>query len=96
MSHATVRATILPEIVKMISKEQNISEKEAMDMFYTSATGASFADDETGLYGQSPLFIFGLFREEMQEKGVWNQAQESIAVRDAFCHYGRKGDGNKK
>lgn len=73
--HATVRATILPEIVKMISKEQNISEKEAMDMFYTSATGASFADDETGLYGQSPLFIFGLFREEMQEKGVWNQAQ---------------------
>lgn len=75
MSHATVRATILPEIVKMISKEQNISEKEAMDMFYTSATGASFADDETGLYGQSPLFIFGLFREEMQEKGAWNQAQ---------------------
>lgn len=59
----------------MISKEQNISEKEAMDMFYTSATGASFADDETGLYGQSPLFIFGLFREEMQEKGVWKQAQ---------------------
>ena len=49
MSHATIRATILPEIVKMISKEQNISEKEAMDMFYTSATGASFADDETGL-----------------------------------------------
>ena len=75
MSHATVRATILPEIVKMISKEQNISEKEAMDMFYTSSTGASFADDETGLYGQSPPFIFGLFREEMQEKGVWKQAQ---------------------
>ena len=69
MSHALVRSLLVPEIVKMISNEQNISEMEAMDMFYTSATGASFADDETGLYGQSPLFIFGLFREEMQEKG---------------------------
>ena len=74
-SHVLVRALLVPEIVKLISKEQNISKKEAMDMFYTSATGASFADDETGLYGQSPLFIFGLFREEMQEKGVWKQAQ---------------------
>ncbi len=73
MSHALVRSLLVPEIVKMISNEQNISEMEAMDMFYTSATGASFADDETGLYGQSPLFIFGLFREEMQEKGLWKQ-----------------------
>ena len=73
MSHALGRALLVPEIVKMISNEQNISEMEAMDMFYTSATGASFADDETGLYGQSPLFIFGLFREEMQEKGLWKQ-----------------------
>lgn len=73
MSHALVRSLLVPEIVKKISNEQNISEMEAMDMFYTSATGASFADDETGLYGQSPLFIFGLFREEMQEKGLWKQ-----------------------
>ena len=40
---------------------------EALDKFYTSATGASLADDETGLYGQSVLFIFGLFCEETEE-----------------------------
>ena len=51
----------------MISKEFNISEKEALDRFYTSATGANFADDETGLYGQSALYIFGLYCEEYRE-----------------------------
>jgi hypothetical protein len=64
MNHATTRATLLPEIVRMISEKYRISEKEALDRFYTSAAGASFADDETGLYGQSALYIFGLFCEE--------------------------------
>ena len=68
MSHATIRATILPEIVQLIAQNKKVSEKEAMDMFYCSATGSSFADDETGLYGQSPLYIYGLFAEEMKEK----------------------------
>ena len=65
MNHATTRATILPEIIKMISEKYNISEMNALDKFYTSATGASFADDETGLYGQSALYVFGLFCEEL-------------------------------
>lgn len=67
MAHATIRATILPEILKMISEYLNITENEAMDIFYTSAIGSSFADDETGLYGQSPLYIYGLFKEEYEE-----------------------------
>lgn len=67
-THETVRATIVPEIVKLISKKYNVSEMQALDMFYTSATGASFADDTTGLYGQSPLYIYGLFVEETNEK----------------------------
>ena len=64
MNHATTRATLLPEIVRMISEKYHISEKEALDRFYTSAAGASFAYDETGLYGQSTLYIFSLFCEE--------------------------------
>lgn len=68
MSHATIRATILPEIIKLISSKFNLSEENALDKFYSSATGTSFADDETGLYGQSALFIFGLFAEEYNEQ----------------------------
>lgn len=68
MDHATTRATIIPEIVRLISEEYKIPEKEALDKFYTSATGASLSDDETGLYGQSALYIFGLFCEEYNNK----------------------------
>lgn len=68
MSHATIRATLVPEIARLIAGKYNISEKEALVRFYTSETGASFSDDETGLYGQSALYIFGLFTEEMSER----------------------------
>ncbi|NLT08815.1 MAG: hypothetical protein GXY08_04855 [Ruminococcus sp.] len=68
MNHATTRATIIPEIVRLISEKYSISEKEALEKFYTSATGASYADDKTGLYGQSALFVFGLFCEEYEQQ----------------------------
>lgn len=67
--HATIRATLLPEIIRLIVEKYGWSEDEAMDRFFLSATGASFSDDETGLYGQSALFIFGLFVEEMAKQG---------------------------
>ena len=66
MNHATTRATILPEIVGMIQRKYGLNEDDALRRFYESATGASFADDETGLYGQSTNYIFGLFLQEQE------------------------------
>ena len=68
MNHATTRAATLPEIVKMIQKQYGIGEDSALRMFYESSTGASFTDNETGLYGRSPNFIFGLFLEEQNAR----------------------------
>ena len=65
--HATIRAVLLPEIVRLIADEHGWAEEEAMDRFYGSATGASFSDDESGLYGRSALFISSLFAEEMKD-----------------------------
>lgn len=70
MDHGTTRAAILPDIIQMIVKRYHMGEEAALAGFYRSGTGAAFADDETGLYGQSPLYIFGLYvqeREEMEE-----------------------------
>jgi hypothetical protein len=67
MSHGLIKATIIPDIIKLIAEKYVVPEEKAMDMFYTSATAASLDDDETGLYGQSPLYIFSLFVEEMAE-----------------------------
>ena len=68
MNHSTTRATILPEIIRKIMAHAHLSEDEALRAFYSSATGASFADDETGLYGQSPNYVFGLYLEEKDEE----------------------------
>ena len=67
MNHSTARATILPEIIQKIMAHDHLSEEDALRVFYSSATGASFANDETGLYGQSPNYVFGLYLEEMDK-----------------------------
>ena len=65
MGHSTVRATNIPVIVKLISEKLECSEFDALDKFYSSETGKCYADDETGLYGQSALNVYGLFIEEI-------------------------------
>ena len=61
IEHNLVRATIIPQIIKILCHYYNISDDEALKRFYESATGANLADEETGLYGQSALHIAGLF-----------------------------------
>lgn len=68
MDHNTTRATILPAIISLIMERFGYDERKALDSFYRSATGANFADDETGLYGQSALFVFSLFCNEMDRQ----------------------------
>jgi hypothetical protein len=59
-----IKATLIPEIVRMIAERHGISDKEALALYYRSSTAASLDDDETGLYGQSALFIYSLFEQE--------------------------------
>ena len=68
--HATVRAMILPDIIHLLMKNYGWTEEEALNRFYLSATGASFADDDTGLYGQSALYISGLFAQEAKNQKI--------------------------
>ena len=69
MSHGTIRAATLPAIVKLIIKKYGVSDDEAIKMFYESHIGACYADDESGLYGQSALYVFSLFQEEQTGLG---------------------------
>ena len=65
MPHGTIRATTLKTIILLIMEKFNCDENAALKMFYESHTGECFADDSTGLYGQSALQIFTLFCDEM-------------------------------
>ena len=40
-------------------------EDAALKMFYESHIGKCYANDDTGLYGQSAWYVFSLFCEDM-------------------------------
>lgn len=66
MSHHLYNSTIIPEIIELISKHYNIDEKTAMDNFYKSQTLKALNDTETGLFGQSALYIFSVYQNEIK------------------------------
>ena len=66
MAHHLVKATIIPSIIKLISAKCNVSEFAALDIFYKSPTAKCLDNDETGLYGQSALYIFSLWLEDAE------------------------------
>ena len=68
MSHGTVRAATLNTIILLVMEHFNCGENAALKMFYESHTGKCFADDSTGLYGQSALHVFTLFCDEMENQ----------------------------
>jgi len=50
--------------MQLIMERFNCGENEALKKFYESHTGECYADDDTGLYGQSALYVAGLFFDE--------------------------------
>jgi hypothetical protein len=68
MAHALVKALVIPDVVGLICEKYSLSEAEALERFYKSSVAMSLSDDETGLYGQSGLYIFSLFVEEYDKE----------------------------
>jgi hypothetical protein len=67
MPHGTIRATTLKTVIPHIMERFGCGENVALKMFYESHTGKCYADDNTGLYGQSAIHVFSLFCEEKAE-----------------------------
>lgn len=49
------------DLVKMIVEARQCSVTEAMEALYPSATFSGLADPETGLYLESPSYLYELF-----------------------------------
>lgn len=52
------------DIVPMIMEEYHLTEKDAMDRLYTSKTFSKIENPQTGLYYQSPVYVFDMLKEE--------------------------------
>lgn len=68
MAHTLVKAVITTHVIELIASKYKLSIEKATDLFYLSDTAKLLADDETGLYGESFLYVFSLFEQEMNSK----------------------------
>lgn len=67
MEHVLAKTLLITDVVNMIAKKYHIKIDEARDAFYNSKIIDLLDDDETGLYGESALYIFSLY-EKYNEK----------------------------
>ena len=68
MPHGTIRATTLKTIIPLIMERFDCGENDALKLFYESHTGKCYADDSTGLYGQSAVYVFSLLCDELPQE----------------------------
>ncbi len=50
------------DVVKILVKERGCTVPEAIDLLYPSKTYAALIDPDTGLYLQSPSYIYEVYR----------------------------------
>ena len=56
--------TLCEDLVSMIMQNYHLSVQDAMDKLYKSQTFAKIEDLQTGLYYQSPVYVFEFLKEE--------------------------------
>lgn len=56
------------EVTKMLMAAYNCDFRKAMDIFLRSKTYMQVEDEGTGLYTQSPAYIFSILQDELNEE----------------------------
>ena len=69
MEHLLAKTLLITKVTELIAKKYSISVADARDELYSSDIIGFIDDDETGLYGESPLYVFSLFEKEKNNKG---------------------------
>ena len=67
MNECTMNECTARDLIVMLSEEYQIAPSEAMDILYNSETYAKLKDPKTGLYFQSPAYIYGYLDKEMKQ-----------------------------
>lgn len=56
---------MVQDLVEMLTEERGIEYDEAMRIIYNSEIYDKLADIETGLYRESPAYVYGLLQDEL-------------------------------
>ena len=73
MNECTVR-----DLVLMLMDERGMSLHEALDTVYNSETYAKLTDSKTGLYFQSPVYIYCYLERELVTGKMSDTAQNAV------------------
>ena len=68
MEHVLSKTILISQTIELIAKKYKIFIEEARDRFYNSEIIDILDDDETGLYGESALYLFSLYEERIKNK----------------------------
>ena len=61
MNHTLTKIILISKVSELISNKYHITIDEARDRLYDSDIVSLLDDEKTGLYGESPLYIFSLY-----------------------------------
>lgn len=78
MEHVLSKTILISQVIELIAKKYKLSVEEARNRFYESDVIEMLDDDETGLYGESALYLLSLYEKyELKNKkneGKWPRA----------------------
>jgi len=72
MGHVLAKTILISRTIELIAKKYKLSIDEARNRFYDSKVIDMLDDDETGLYGESALYLLSLFDEQLKTRHVKN------------------------
>lgn len=67
-NHILSKTILISQVIELIAKKYKLSIEEARNRFYSSKVIEMLDDDETGLYGESALYLLSLFEEQSKNK----------------------------
>ena len=65
MEHTLAKTILITRVSELVAEKYKITLAEARDRIYSSGVADSIEDDETGLYGESPLYIFSIYEKKI-------------------------------
>lgn len=68
MEHVLSKTILISQTIELIANRYKLSIEEARDCFYKSPVVKMLDDDETGLYGESALYLFSLYENSLNNK----------------------------
>ena len=67
MKHILSKTILISQTIELIAKKYKITIDEARNRFYNSNVIKMLDDDETGLYGESALYLLSLYDENLNK-----------------------------